>query len=87
MRATIPGVPLKVGFPAASKGALPKIYANVPKVAVMPIEPRTSKGLRPNLSTKAIAIKVVTIFTIAVITVIVREFCSENPTARHKILL
>ena len=50
----------------------------------MPIEPMISSGLRPTRSIVAIAISVVTMLTIAVMTVILNESASLKPTASQR---
>ena len=60
---------------------MPKTNAMIPSVIVMPIEPMISSGLRPTRSIVAMAMSVVTMLTIAVMTVIMNESASLKPTA------
>ncbi len=53
----------------------------------MPIDPKMSSGLRPNLSIKAMATSVVTILVMLVIIVISSEFSSVKPTTLQSVLL
>lgn len=52
----------------------------------MPADPISSSGLRPILSISAIAMSVVTMFTIEVMTVMVNDELSSKPTACHSTL-
>ena len=60
--------------------------AIVPSVTAMPLDPINSSGLRPILSISAMAISVVRMLVTDVITVIVKDEFSPNPTACHNTL-
>ncbi|SKU92217.1 Uncharacterised protein [Mycobacteroides abscessus subsp. abscessus] len=53
----------------------------VPRVAAIPAEPMSNNGLRPTRSISAMATSVVAILVIEVITVMVKDELSPNPTA------
>ena len=52
----------------------------------MPNDPPSSIGLRPTLSTMAMAISVTRTLVTEVMTVIVSESDSLNPTERHRLV-
>ncbi len=60
--------------------------AIVPSVTAMPTEPTSSSGLRPTLSTSAIAISVVAMLVTDVMTVMMNAALSPNPTASQRML-
>src|SRR5690242_7977315 len=84
--ATGPATSPRNGLPAASSDAVPKMTDIVINETAMPVEPINSSGLRPILSTSAIAMRVVTMLTTEVITVMTNESPSENPTASQSTL-
>ena len=65
---------------------MPKITAIVPSVTAIPTEPTSSNGLRPTLSISAMAISVVAMLVTEVITVMMNDWLSSNPTASHSTL-
>ena len=69
--------------PSALRVAVENAHAMVPSVMTIPAAPTRRRGLRPTLSTSAIAIRVVTMLVILVITVISRELDSLKPTEAH----
>ncbi|SKX06606.1 Uncharacterised protein [Mycobacteroides abscessus subsp. massiliense] len=60
-----------------------KTIAIVLSVTAIPAEPMSSKGLRPTRSINAMATSVVAMFVMEVITVMVKDELSPNPTACH----
>ena len=58
----------------------------MPSVIAIPTDPVSSSGRRPQRSISEIATSVVTTFTTLVITVMINELFSENPTDCHSTL-
>ena len=60
--------PVSSSLPFPSQAEEPKMQARAPRVNVIPTEPKIRSGLRPNLSTSAIATKVEPMLTAPLIT-------------------
>ena len=63
-----------------------KASAIIPRERVMTIEPTSSMGLRPTLSTRRMARMVTAILVTDVMTVMVRASDSWKPTVRHSVV-
>ena len=60
------------------------MIAMVASVIVIPTDPMSSRGFRPNRSTVAMAMNVVRTLIVAPITVVIKASSSVNPTASQR---